>query len=633
MARNKAPLRLFYGTLIGWALLFGYLLAFYQSANTPIAGAEINEILQVTALGLSIAGIMAVFVGLGSTALGRLSDSGRWQIWLLRLTAGPVVFVLALLVIENWFYSLLGVGLKSGTNLWLKLAFFLLAGFVTLHGLSAIQTGSIWLAKKGKALAFGLLALCLVSSAYSLSTGLSSQDATFKVVRKEPLPNILLIAADGLSAHFMSLYGYPERSTPFLKSIADELLIFDAAYVNNANTTGSITSVLNGISPATTKVIYPPDFLTDEYASKSLPRLLGELGYYRTQWSVPHYASAPSQGMADAFDRVNGVNQAGPLRRLPSLPISNLSAWFLSTAMDDAISILLDALAVREMANPYAQVAEPEESTQNELPAKLSDEQRLAGLKEDIDTAIDNGSPFFAQVHLMDTHGLKFFPSVRRFSAGMVQNEYWMTPFYLDSVAEFDRRLEALFAHLQERELLESTLVAIFSDHPQKWKTYLKVPLLLRFPNTSMTGKVANNVQLLDLAPTIIDWLGGAPPPWMQGMSLLNPDDIPDDRMLIATGFDAEVRSTGDGRGWQRAETDDRPFRERNEFRIIHCSETAKTTFPDLKLRFKGLPLNKSSESCNRLSPEERSALAIETVLRALNSGDERKEVGDIQSL
>ena len=633
MSANPSPPRLFYATLIGWTLLFAYLVAFYRSANTPVAGAGGRETLEVAALGLAIAGAMAVFVWLGSAALRRFRDGDQGQIWLLRLTAGPVVFVLALLVIENWFYSLLGVGLKSGTNLWLKLAFFLLASFVTLHGLSAIQTGSTWLANKGKALAFGLLALCLISGAYSLSTGLSSQDATFKVARKEPLPNILLIAADGLSAHFMSLYGYPERSTPFLKSIADELLIFDAAYVNNANTTGSITSVLNGISPATTKVIYPPDFLTDEYASKSLPRLLGDLGYYRTQWSVPHYASAPSQGMADAFDRVNGVNQAGPLRRLPFLPISNLSGWFFSTAMDDAVSILLDALAVREMANPYAQVAEPEESKQNELPAKLSDEQRLAGLKEDIDTAIDNGSPFFAQVHLMDTHGLKFFPSVRRFSAGMVQNEYWMTPFYLDSVAEFDRRLEALFAHLQERELLESTLVAIFSDHPQKWKTYLKVPLLLRFPNTSMTGKVANNVQLLDLAPTIIDWLGGAPPPWMQGMSLLKPDDIPDDRMLIATGFDAEVRSTGDGRGWQRAETDDKPFRERNEFRIIHCSETAKTTFPDLKLRFKPLPLNKSSERCNRLSPEERSALALETVLRALNSGDEQKEIGNTQSL
>jgi hypothetical protein len=382
--------------------------------------------------------------------------------------------------------------------------------------------------------------------------------------------------------------------------------------------------VLNGISPATTKVIYPPDFLTDEFASKSLPRLLGELGYYRTQWSVPHYASAPSQGMADAFDRVNGVNQGGPLRIFPSLPISNLSAWFLSTAMDDATSVLLDVLAVREMANPYAQVAEPGESAGGELPAKLSDAQRLAGLKEDINTAIESGSPFFAQVHLMDTHGLKFFPSIRRFSAGMVQNEYWMKPFYLDSMAEFDRRLEALFVHLKEREVLDSTLVVIFSDHPQKWKTYLKVPLLVRFPNTSVTGHVANNVQLLDLAPTIIDWLGGAPPLWMQGMSLLNPEGIPEDRMLIATGFDAEVRSTGDGRGWQRAETDGKPFRERNEFRIIHCSETAKTTFPDLKLRFKPLPLNKSSENCNRFSPEERSTLAIETLLKALGQSDVR---------
>ena len=622
MGKRTPTRQLFYSSFISWTVFFAYLLAFYQSANTPVAGAGGSEVLEVAALGLAIAGAMAVLAWLGSAALRRLGDSDRGQIWLFRFTAGPVVFVLALLVIENWFYSLLGVGLKSGSNLWLKLAFFLLASFVTLHGLSAIQTGSTWLAKKGKALAFGLLALCLISSAYSLSAGLSSQSATFKVTRDEPLPNILLIAADGLSAHFMSLYGYPEPSTPFLKSIADELLIFDAAYVNNANTTGSITSVLNGISPATTKVIYPPDFLTDDYASKSLPRLLGDLGYFRSQWSVPHYASAPSQGMADAFDRVNGVNQGGPLRMLPSLPISNLSAWFLSTAMDDATSVLLDVLAVREMANPYAQVAEPEESTQSELPAKLSDAQRLAGLKEDIDTAIDTGSPFFAQAHLMDTHGLKFFPSVRRFSAGMVQNEYWMTPFYLDSVAEFDRRLEALFDHLKQREVLDSTLVVIFSDHPQKWKTYLKVPLLLRFPNTSMTGHVANNVQLLDLAPTIIDWLGGAPPAWMQGMSLLNPDDIPEDRMLIATGFDAEVRSTGDGRGWQRAETDGRPFRERNEFRIIHCSETAKTTFPDLKLRFKPLPLNKSSESCNRFSPEERSALAVDTLLQALDQGD-----------
>ena len=66
-----------------------------------------------------------------------------------------------------------------------------------------------------------------------------------------------MISSDGVSADLMSLYGYDQPSTPFLTSLADELMIFDAAYTNNANTTGSITATLNGISPATTQVIYP----------------------------------------------------------------------------------------------------------------------------------------------------------------------------------------------------------------------------------------------------------------------------------------------------------------------------------------------------------------------------------------
>ena len=140
----------------------------------------------------------------------------------------------------------------------------------------------------------------------------------------------------------------------------------------------------------------------------------------------------------------------------------------------------------------------------------------MAGLKEDLGTALNEEKPLFAQVHLMDTHGLKFFPSVRNFSADMVQNEYCMTPFYLDSVAEFDRRLAELFAHLADVDVLDSMLVIIFSDHPQKWKTDLRVPLLIRFPDATMTGDYRHNVQLLDLAPTIIDWLGGTPPEWMQ---------------------------------------------------------------------------------------------------------------------
>lgn len=128
------------------------------------------------------------------------------------------------------------------------------------------------------------------------------------------------------------------------------------------------------------------------------------------------------------------------------------------------------------------------------------------------------------------------------------------------------------------------------------------------------------NVQLLDLAPTIVDWLGGKPPEWMQGMTLLEPDRIPADRMLVAAGFDSEVRSTGDGRGWQRAELDGRPFRERNEFRVIHCGASTEILFPDPEIKFEPMPSNPSSDSCNVYSPAERAKEALRALASPANS-------------
>ena len=42
----RTPTQLFYSSFIGWALLFAYLLAFYQSANTPLRAASITDLLE-----------------------------------------------------------------------------------------------------------------------------------------------------------------------------------------------------------------------------------------------------------------------------------------------------------------------------------------------------------------------------------------------------------------------------------------------------------------------------------------------------------------------------------------------------------------------------------------------------------
>ena len=589
------PLRIFHTAFISGLILWAYLWFFYQSANTPLRDANVEALLPVAASGFTVVTLYALAVTLLLAVIVASVRQANAANWASRFVEAPIVFVTALLIIENWCYSVLGWGLKSGDSGWLKILFLALSAFVTHHGLSAITTASVWLAKRGVVPAIVIVMLSFTAGLFTVSSGASVKQAPL-VVSKEPLPHILMISSDGVSADLMSLYGYEQPSTPFLTSLADELMIFDAAYTNNANTTGSITATLNGISPATTRVIYPPDFLADQFATLHLPRLLGELGYYRSQWSVPHYASAPSQGMTQAFDRINGVDQQVTLPLFIALPLTNLSRWFLSKAFEDGMGAVLDVLSIEEMTNPFSQVATTEGGS---LPKKLSDRERLAGLNEDIDTALALGRPLFAQVHLMDTHGLKFYPSKRQFSAGMVQTDFWMTPFYLDSLLEFDQRLSAIYDNLKRRKILDETLIVVFSDHAQQWKTDLRVPLLIRTPLATDTGRFSANVQLLDIAPTIIKSLGANPPDWMQGQSLLSPPGIAPDRMLVVSGFDSEISSTGNGEGWQRAETTGRPFAERNEFRIIHCNASAEALFPELELIFTPLPANPTPHHCN----------------------------------
>ena len=595
-------LRIFHTAFISGLILCSYLWFFYQSANTPLRDASVEALLPVAAWALTAVGLYTLTVTLLLSSVSAVARHANAATWMTRLIEAPIVFITALLILENWCYSIFGWGLKSGDSGWIKLLFIAISAFITYHGVSAITTAAAWLAKRGAVPAVVIVMLSFNAGLFTVSSGASVQQAPL-VVSKDRLPHVLMISSDGVSADLMSLYGYDQPSTPFLTSLADELMIFDAAYTNNANTTGSITATLNGISPATTQVIYPPDFLADQFATRHLPRLLGDLGYYRSQWSVPHYASAPSQGMTQAFDRINGVDQQVTLPLFTALPLTNLSHWFLSKAVEDGMGVVLDALSIEEMDNPYSQVATAEGPV---LPKKLSDQERLAGLNEDIDTALEQGKPLFAQVHLMDTHGLKFFPSKRQFSTGMVQTDAWMTPFYLDSLLEFDQRLNAIYADLKQREILDETLVVIFSDHAQQWKTYLRVPLLIRMPHANKTGRFSTNVQLLDIAPTIVDGLGAIPPDWMQGESLLNPRAIAKDRMLVVSGFDSEISAADDDQGWQRAETSGRPFNERNEFRLIHCNSSAEALFPDLDLIFKPLPANPTGSDCGDVAATQR---------------------------
>jgi choline-sulfatase len=103
---------------------------------------------------------------------------------------------------------------------------------------------------------------------------------------------------------------------------------------------------------------------------------------------------------------------------------------------------------------------------------------------------------------------------------------------YYTSVAFLDRNIGVVLDALRRLNLERDTLVVYMADHGydlgqhgrfEKHCCYdpaLRVPLIMRFPGRIKRGVVHDFTESVDVAPTILDVLGGEPLPVMHGHSL-----------------------------------------------------------------------------------------------------------------
>ncbi len=135
--------------------------------------------------------------------------------------------------------------------------------------------------------------------------------------------------------------------------------------------------------------------------------------------------------------------------------------------------------------------------------------------------------PFFAWIHYFDPHAPYDPPSP-------FAEEYNRRP-YDGEIAYTDHVLGKLLEALDQAGLRKNTLIILTSDHGEGlgehgerthgifiYDSTMRVPLIISLPNILPQGlEIDSQVGLVDIMPTILDFLGWEAPPGLQGRSLV----------------------------------------------------------------------------------------------------------------
>jgi hypothetical protein len=290
-----------------------------------------------------------------------------------------------------------------------------------------------------------------------------------------------------------------------------------------------------------------------------LPGLLRGLGYRNVDISVRHYADAYDLNLLRSFQQANGRRpESGlPITALAPL-IGHDGAYFLGQVAERISTRLAFLLSGQAMDDAFAQVTQSEEVA--------GDPGRLRELFNFIDA--DTG-PFFAHVHLMGTHG-------KRYSA--------------ETVAQFDTYVRQVYDFLQQRELLENTILVIHTDHGHSYAVHRRVPLIFRFPGRRHAGHRSVNIQNLDIAPTLLDELGLDIPPWMEGDSILSAPLAERLYLFNTAGLPGATTATkGKGRRVDPKRISP-PFFSLGVVSVVHCQEVHRFHLHKNRIRTRESP-------------------------------------------
>lgn len=327
-------------------------------------------------------------------------------------------------------------------------------------------------------------------------------------------PNVMLITIDCLRADHMSCLGYVRKTTPNLDNFAKNGVLFTQAIANGSSTPASFPSILTSSYP----LMYP-DY---PYISKfrtTIAEVLKENAYKTAGFHSNPYLSKH-------YDYNRGFEV------FEDFLSSQIDEKRISKGIKNIIrkNEILYAFA-KKLYKPLLNVERL--ITPISLPyqkASVINQKAISWLER-------NTSRFFIWLHYMDTHH-PFVPpkqfcnsniyTINRAEYILRKNPPRVTQtdlqniinHYDGSIMYVDQALGDLFQELKRLDIFDNTFIIITADHGEEFKEHggfshiaklydelIHVPLVLRAPTLPANIKIDEPISLLDLAPTILDYL------------------------------------------------------------------------------------------------------------------------------
>ena len=342
------------------------------------------------------------------------------------------------------------------------------------------------------------------------------------------VPNILLIVIDTLRADHLSLQGYERNTDPNLTRLASEGVMFENAYATSSWTLTSHASLFTGRWPYEHKADGGRS-LDDTY-----PTIAGALSArgYRTGAFIGNFETVKRQwGFGRGFVHFEDYYQT-----IPNLLVSSVYGRTLEYYL---------------LHKMFGMDHKPDRRW-----APSVNSSALQWIDQDTER------PFFVFINYYDVHAPYVSPERARFSeyenpGGLVSTDWTTADIYNLKTPEqaqgeidaydggiyyTDQQIQFLLDELENRGILDNTIVVITSDHGELfgehglwehhnslYRPVIYVPLIIWYPESVSKGvRIPTAVSNVSIPATLLDLLGYPDQTEFPGPSLselwINPD-------------------------------------------------------------------------------------------------------------